>query len=128
MQSIGDQIKHVRMALGMTQQQLASRSGLAQSMIAGIESGQRENLTLPTIYKLASGLNCQFVGQLVPVKDISQIRDEQSALVAQKIVSISSGSSAIEMQPPSPVLVEKQIAELKRDLLEKPGAALWQKI
>ena len=128
MQTLGDQVKQIRTALGMTQQQLAERSGLGQSMIAEIENGHRENLTLPTIYKLAQGLNCGFIPQLIAEKDISVIREEQSDYVARKIISISSGSAAIEMQLPSKDAIEKQVEALKQELLEKPGSALWQKI
>ena len=128
MQSLGDQIKNIREALGMTQAQLAERSGLAQSMIAEIERGKRENLGLSTIKKLAEGLNCQSLVQFLPKKDLSQILDEQSANIARKIVSISSGSAAIEMQPPSRGAMDRQIAELQKELLEKHRSALWQKI
>ena len=128
MQSLGDQIRNIREALGMTQAQLAERSGLTQSMIAEIENGRRENLGLSTVKKLAEGLNCHPVVQVLPKKNISQILDEQSSSVARRIVSISSGSAAIEMQAPSPGAIERQVAALKKDLLGKHRSALWQKI
>jgi predicted DNA-binding mobile mystery protein A len=128
MQSIGEQIRSLREAFGMTQQQLAERSGLSQSMIADIENGRRPNLTIPTLMKLAQGLNCQYVSHLMPEKDIQTILDERSSIVANKIISTSSGSMAIEMQLPSKETLEKQIAELKKELLEKHKSALWQKI
>ena len=128
MQTIGDQVKQIRLALGMTQQQLATRCGLAQSAIAEIEAGKRESMTLPTIQKLADGLNCQFAPRLIPTKDIDTLREEQSAQLARKIISITSGSSAIELQLPSQAAIQKQIEDLKQDLLTKHESALWQKI
>ena len=128
MQTIGDQIRTLREVLGMTQAQLAERSGLAQSMIAGIESGQRSNPSLATINKLAEALNCNFISQLSPKMDIPVFLEEQSDRLARKIVAISSGSSAIELQPPSPQAVEEQILKIKKDLLGKHKSALWQKI
>lgn len=128
MQSLGEQIKGLRKDLGMTQAQLGERSGLSQSMVADIESGKRRNLTTPTIVKLAKGLNCHYVSQLIPVKDIQMILDEQSSAVARKIISTSSGSMAIEMQLPSHEAIEKQIIELKKEILKKDRSALWQKI
>ena len=128
MQTIGDQVKQIRLALGMTQQQLGERSGLAQNVIAAIENGKRENMTLPTLYKLAAGLNCRFIPQLAAEKNISALREEQSEYVARKIISISSGSTALELQSASRGTVEKQIRDLKRELLTKKGSALWQKI
>ena len=127
MQSLGDQIRIIRDELGMTQAQLAQRSGLTQSMIADIENGKRANLTLPTIFKLAEGLHCQYVSQFQPIKNIPQILEEKSTEVAEKLVSISSGSAAIEFQRPSQEAVTLQIANLKKELLENKSA-LWQKI
>lgn len=128
MQSIGEQIKGLREDLGMTQVQLGERSGLSQSMIADIENGRRPNLTTPTIMKLAQGLNCYYVSQLIPMENIETILDEQSSAVARKIISTSSGSMAIEMQLPSHEAIEKQIVELKKEILKKDKSALWQKI
>ena len=128
MQTIGDQVKQIRTALGMTQQQLAERAGLSQSAIAEIEAGRRERMTLPTIQKLAAGLNSEFVPQLRPTKDIDLLREEQGTRVAQKIIAMTSGSSAIELQSPSPKSIERQIRELKEELLTRRDSTLWRKI
>ena len=128
MQTIGDKIRTIREALGMTQAQLAERSGMTQSMVAGIETGERNNPSFATINKLAEALNCSFISQLSPKKDIPVFLEEQSDRLARKIVAISSGSSAIELQSPSPKSVEEQILQIKKDLLGKHKSALWQKI
>lgn len=128
METIGDQIKTIRRALGMTQAQLAERSGLAQSMIARIEKDEKWNPNFTTINKLAEALNCSFTGQLIPKKDIPIFLEEQSERLARKIVAISSGSFAIESQLPSQQVIEEQILQTKKDLLEKHKWALWQKI
>ena len=128
MQTIGDQIRMTREALGMTQVQLAARSGLAQSMIAGIETGARTNPNFATIRKLAEALNCSFISQLSPQKNIPVFLEEQSDRLARKIVAISSGSSAIEFQSPSPKAAEEEILQIKKELLGKHKSALWQRI
>ena len=128
MQTIGDQIRTIREALGMTQVQLAARSGLTQSMIAGIESGERGNPSFATVSNLAEALGCTFISQLSPKKDIPVFLEEQSEHLARKIVSIASGSSAIEFQAPSQKVVDEQILEIKKDLLGKHRSALWEKI
>ena len=125
---LGDQIRQIREALGMTQQQLAERCQLHQSVIAEIESGKRKDLCLSTVKKLAMGLNCQTLIQIVPQKEIAQILDERSTDIAQKIVGMSSSSAAIEMQRPNQNIVNEQINEIKKDLLEKHKSALWQEI
>ena len=126
--SIGSQIRQIREALGMTQLQLAERSNLQQSVIAEIEGGKRTDLCLTTIAKLAGGLNCQSVVQMVPQKKIHDLVDEKSTELAQKIVAASSGSAAIELQMPDRSVINKEIKEVKRDILEKHRSSLWQKI
>ncbi len=126
--SIGLQIRQIREAMGMTQLQLAERSNLRQSFIAEIESGKRTDLCLTTVAKLAGGLNCQSVVQMVPQKKIHDFIDEKSTELAKKIVAASSGSSAIELQMPNRSVINKEINEVKRDILEKHRSSLWQKI
>lgn len=128
MQNIGHQIRSIRKVLGMTQAQLAERSGLTQSKVYGIEKGKRNNLNFASINKLAEALNCDFIGQLIPKKDVQIFLEEQSDRLARTIVAISSGSSAIELQAPSQKIIEEQILEIKKDLLERHKSALWQKI
>lgn len=126
--SIGSQIRQIREALGMTQQQLAERSHLQQSVVAEIENGKRKDLCLTTIARLADGLNCQPVVQLVPQKKISDMLDEKSTALAEKIVSASSGSAAIELQMPHRSVINNEINEIKKDILEKHRSSLWRKI
>ena len=127
-QTLADQIKKIREALGMTQEQLAERCGFSQSYIADIENGRRENLEFSTIKKIAEGLKCSALLRLTPDKDINQILDEQSTKVARKIVAITSGSAALEMQLPDKKIIEDQIRETKKNLLEQYRSALWQKL
>ena len=128
MQTIGEQIKRLRANFGMTQQQLAELSGVSQSMIADVENERRSNLTIETLKKLATGLNCDYMSQLIPVDNIETILEERSLSLAKKIVSTSSGSMAIEMQLPPKASIDEQIRILQKELIEKHKSALWQKI
>lgn len=125
---VGEQIRGIREALGMTQTQLAARSGFPQSMVAEIESGKRANLSLSTIQKLAAALRCRPFVQMIPEKEISRILDEQSTEVARRIVSAATGSAAIELQGPSPKTAKEEVQKLKKGLLKKHQSGLWQKI
>lgn len=55
MNEIGARIREVRMEKGMTQAQLAERSGLCRSYIMSIEAGQR-NPTVKTVTAIAEAL------------------------------------------------------------------------
>ena len=51
----GEAVRNVRTAIGLTQEELADRSGLDRSYIGGVERGER-NPTLTVIEKIAEGL------------------------------------------------------------------------
>lgn len=51
----GNAVRNTRTAAGLTQEDLADRSGLDRSYIGGVERGER-NPTLSVIEKIADGL------------------------------------------------------------------------
>ena len=53
-----DRIRERRLALGMTQEELADRLGLQKSAIAKYENGRVENIKRSIIQKMASVLEC----------------------------------------------------------------------
>jgi transcriptional regulator with XRE-family HTH domain len=53
---VGRNAARLRQAAGLTQEQLAERSGFSQQYISGLEAGQR-NPTIVTLYELATGLD-----------------------------------------------------------------------
>ena len=52
---VGANVKCARIAAGMTQEQLAERSGFSQQYISGLERGRR-NPTIVSIYELGQAL------------------------------------------------------------------------
>jgi transcriptional regulator with XRE-family HTH domain len=52
---VGTNIRNARIAAGMTQEELAERSGFSQQYISGLERGKR-NPTIVSIYELAQAL------------------------------------------------------------------------
>ena len=52
---VGCNVKSARIAAGMTQEELAERSGFSQQYISGVECGRR-NPTIVTIYEIAQAL------------------------------------------------------------------------
>jgi transcriptional regulator with XRE-family HTH domain len=59
-----DIVKRLRAAAGLTQQDLAGRSGLSIALVMALEQGRSDNPRLDTLRKLANGLGCT-VAQLV---------------------------------------------------------------
>jgi len=52
---VGRNVERLRRAQGITQEQLAERSGFSQQYISGLENGRR-NPTVVTVYEIASAL------------------------------------------------------------------------
>jgi transcriptional regulator with XRE-family HTH domain len=63
---IEHKIANLRKRRGLTQAALAARSGVSQPMIAQIESGKLNNLTLKTLARTARALGASLKIDLVP--------------------------------------------------------------
>lgn len=61
---VGTNVERLRRAQGMTQEQLAERSGFSQQYISGLENGRR-NPTVVTLYEIAEALGSTPVELLV---------------------------------------------------------------
>lgn len=80
---IGEQIKARRTGLGMTQSDLADRSGVSKAMVCDVEAGKK-NPTIRLLGQLASGLDCS-ISELIETEDtprfVPERRDRQRVLV-----------------------------------------------
>lgn len=72
---VGRNVERLRRAQGITQEQLAERSGFSQQYISGLENGRR-NPTVVTLYEIALALNSAPV-DLLEGKD-PQLKGAQS--------------------------------------------------
>lgn len=57
---VGENVRRARLAAGLTQEQLAERSGFSQQYLSGLEQGKR-NPTIVSIYELANALGVSHV-------------------------------------------------------------------
>jgi Predicted transcriptional regulators len=88
---LGGIIRDRRKELGMTQKDLAVKSGMEQSYISALERGEKETLTSITLNKLAEALNLsidylmfgydrtlfiKYVGIIIGTKPINQFAEE----------------------------------------------------
>ena len=62
---VGRNFARFREQLGLTQEQLAERSGFSQQYISGLENGQR-NPTIVSLYELALSLGVTQVDLVLP--------------------------------------------------------------
>lgn len=62
---VGRNFGRLRKAKGLTQEQVAERSGLSQQYLSGLESGRR-NPTLITLFEVATALGVSHVDLVKP--------------------------------------------------------------
>ncbi|MBI4431654.1 MAG: helix-turn-helix domain-containing protein [Candidatus Omnitrophica bacterium] len=121
----GKQLKQVRKELGMTQEQLAARSGSHQHVIARIENDTTGSVRLSTLKKMAKGLGCQLSVTFVPVALVEEDMKAWSRRLAEKLVKISSGNMAMELQSPGQKVRAREIERLQQEILKKHRSAFW---
>ena len=55
---MGYKIKEKRIEIGITQEELAEKSGVSRTIICSLESGKNCNTTAKTLLRIANALNC----------------------------------------------------------------------
>ncbi len=115
-------IKAVRLALGMSLQQLAARMNMTKQSIHDLESREAEGtVTLATLRNAARALDMELVYGFVP-KDgsVDALIDRKARELATKIVLRTSASMALEDQqnsvPRIRQAIEERTAQLKYDM------------
>ncbi|MFM6829067.1 MAG: helix-turn-helix transcriptional regulator [Novosphingobium sp.] len=63
---VGENVRRLRIAASMTQEQFAERSGFSQQYISDLERGRR-NPTVVTLFELASALGVTPVELIAPL-------------------------------------------------------------
>jgi len=62
---VGANVRRVRLEKGLSQEQLAEKSGFTQQYISGLESGQR-NPTVITLHEIAQALGVPHITLVTP--------------------------------------------------------------
>lgn len=62
---VGTNVRRIRLARGLTQEQLAERSGFSQFYISSLELGRR-NPTIVSLFEIAQALGVQPADLLTP--------------------------------------------------------------
>lgn len=123
----GGWLRAVRQALGMTTRQLAKSVGVTQAAVADAERTEAKgDITLATLQRYASALDCEVVYALVPKRSLQEVVHERADRIAHDQVARVSHSMSLENQSTSNEYLERQIAELRSKLLEGKLSRLWQ--
>lgn len=120
-------VKAVRESLGMTSQQLAERMGIQQSGVILLE--QREvdkKITLETLQRAAQAMGCELVYAVVPKESLEKIVDDQSKVIAKKILQGTLHTMELEQQGAGKAETDLHFEELASELKNKLDSRLWR--
>jgi len=124
---VGGWLRAIRQALGMTTRQLAAKVGVTQAAVVDAERNEAKgDITLATLKRYAAALDCELVYALVPERPLEEILDVRADRVARDQVSRVSHSMRLEHQETSDEFLEREVADLKRKLLEGKRSRLWR--
>jgi len=111
----------------MTTRQLAKSVGVTQAAVVDAERTEAKgDITLTTLQRYAAALGCELSYVLVPRRPLEEMVEERADRIARDQVSRVSHSMALEDQRTGQEHLEREIAELRRRLLEGKRSRLWQ--
>ncbi|WP_154985716.1 helix-turn-helix domain-containing protein [Paenibacillus polysaccharolyticus] len=88
--SVGERIRAVRKAKGLTQQQLAELSGLDDAYIGSVERGER-NFSIDTLEKILLGLKLSLNELMISTDFLGEVESRQTVL--EEFIAITSNIS-----------------------------------
>jgi predicted DNA-binding mobile mystery protein A len=119
-------INVIRKTLGMTYAQLAKRVKTSPQVIKKFEQNEIEDkITLNTLKKIASAMNCKFVYAFVPNISFEKIIDDRANVVSDALIKRVSNTMSLESQLPHTDEMLRQKNELKIDL-KKNLKNIWK--
>jgi predicted DNA-binding mobile mystery protein A len=82
----GGWAKAIRLALGMTVEDLANRLGVTRSVVSRLEaSEQKQTIQLDSLRRVAAAMDCDLVYALVPRQPLQGMVDQQRARAAKEL-------------------------------------------
>ncbi len=124
--SPGDWIRMVRLALRMTQAELAERAHVSQPHLAGIERG-RIDPQVTTLKRIFEALSCDLVIEPRPIQPIKDVLRGRARSLALKRLKRSMGTMALEQQAPEPDVFRQLLEKRTDEILSDPREKLWPK-
>lgn len=122
-------VRTIRTALGMSGSQLGERMGLSRNRISVLERREVEgNITLNQLQELGEQLNCDLTYALVPRKSMEDIIDERATEIAFRSLDTNSQNMFLEAQSIDEEAQKRLFNQLKEQIIESGGRALWNKI
>lgn len=122
-------IKTLRVALGMSVEQLANRLGLTRGRITQLENAEiNDAVTLRTLKEAANALGCELIYAIVPKGNstLESILKTRANQVAQERIAQVAHTMSLEAQSVDSHILKIQKDELTKSLIEHLNKKLWE--
>lgn len=123
--SYNEWIKSLRVALGMTQAELAQRAHLTQPHLAGIESGKVDP-QIKTLRRIFDALSCDLTITPRPKVEVNEVLRVQARMIARQRLERVVGTMAMEGQMADPEIFEQVLERQANEILNDPTERLWE--
>jgi len=120
-------VREIRMALGLSQSQLAARAGVSRATVQQMERAEAQRrITLASLDKLAHAMGCQVALAIVPkTGTLEDVRRHQAAAKAEVMLHEKVRDNK---RPPRPVDLERRKQQLITRLLRGSRRRLWKPV
>jgi predicted DNA-binding mobile mystery protein A len=123
----GGWLRAIRQALGMTTRQLANSVGVTQAAVADAERTEAKgDITLATLRRYANAMDCELAYALVPRRPLEAVVKDRAEQLARDQVLRVRHSMSLENQVTGKDHLEREVASLRKQLLEGRRSRLWQ--
>jgi len=118
-------IKSLRVALRMTQTELAQRAHVTQPHLTAIESGKIDP-QIKTLRRIFDALLCDIAITPRPKSDIKEVLRNQARRIARKRLQRAVGTMAMEGQVADAEVFEQVLEKRVDEILNDPSERLWE--
>lgn len=120
-------INAIRLALGMSLQQLAEKMSMTKQSVQELEKREAEGaVTLKSLREAAQALDMDLVYGIVPKEgSLDKYVERRARFLAEKIVTRTSNSMLLEDQQNSSARIKKAIDERTLVLKQESPKSLW---
>jgi predicted DNA-binding mobile mystery protein A len=120
-------VREIRMALGLSQSQLAARAGVSRATVQQMERAEAQRrITLASLDKLAHAMGCQVALAIMPKGGtLEDVRRNQAAAKAEVLLHEKTKDNK---RPPRPADLERRKQQLITRLLRGSRRRLWKAI
>lgn len=120
-------IRAIRLAIGMTLEQLGKRMKITKQAVRDMERREMEGaITIKSLKEIAKAMDMNLVYGFVPIaKSMDDLIEKRAIEIATEIVKRTSASMKLEGQENSRQRIEKAIKERANDIIDNNPKILW---